>query len=428
MEKKLIQKQLLKSLFLTFVTFTFLLVSFDIFIYHVVKKSIFEYVDKELVHSKEDFNRPKMFDKENLVLKEKDVNKGPSFEMDKNQNNDFKFEILNPRIIMIERTLDGDITNIDEIGAFYAAYESELSFDSTDIDNIYNLDVGKFSYRGLNFKINDGYVQLLINIDSEQNSINNVVKTLVIGSFLILIISLGASYLLSKRTLKPIIESYRKETEFVQNASHELRTPLTIIKAKQELLLQEPNSRIIDKSEDINVSLQETRRLTKLIKELMILAKSDSNKYELNKEDIIIDNLIKDLLTPYMELYSDRCIRLDLEYGKKCNLDKDKISELLIILLDNAIKYTKENDEITVKTFEENKKLVIEVIDTGIGINDDAIDKVFDRFYREDKSHSRKILGNGLGLSIASVIVNSHKGTIKVSHNKPKGTIFTIKI
>lgn len=344
-----------------------------------------------------------------------------------------KLNTINPRLIIIKRNSDGEITNAEEIGTLYTTYQDNLTFDSSNLDNIYSLEVEGFNYRGLNFSVDSddvNYVQLLINIDSEKKSINDVIKTLTIGSGLILLISLIASYFLSKKTLKPIIESYEKETEFVQNASHELRTPLTIIQAKQELLLQEPNSKIIDKSEDISVSLQETRRLTKLIKELMILAKSDASRYEINKEKTNVDELIENLLTPYIELYNEqnREIKLDLNYKKEFNLDKDKISELLIILLDNAIKYTKENDEITVKTYEENKKLIIEVQDTGIGISNEAIGKIFDRFYREDKSHSRKIGGNGLGLSIAQIIVSSHSGTIKALHNKPKGTIFQIKL
>ena len=92
--------------------------------------------------------------------------------------------------------------------------------------------------------------------------------------------------------------SWRKQTEFVQNASHELRTPLTVIQAKQELLLQTPNDRIIDKSEDINISLNETRRLSKLIKDLMILARSDSNEVVLDKKEVEIDSLIKNMVTP----------------------------------------------------------------------------------------------------------------------------------
>ena len=95
---------------------------------------------------------------------------------------------------------------------------------------------------------------------------------------------------------------YEKQTEFVQNASHELRTPLTIIQAKQELLLTEPNKKIIEKSEDINLTLKETRRLIKLIKELMELARADNKKIKIEKQSTDINELIKEIVKPYVEL------------------------------------------------------------------------------------------------------------------------------
>ncbi len=426
MEKKTIKKQLIKNLFITFITFTILLVLFDTLIYNLVSSTLYNTVDEELKIGKESYSDRR--NEKEPILNDKKRPPVPLKEDDKKRKND-----INPRLITIERDSNGNIINSEEILILYSNYSEDLLFDSNNLNSIYNISISGFKYRCINFSLKDNdnisYVQLLVNVDSENNSLNNLINVLIIGSIIVLAVSIIASYFISRRTLNPIIESYRKETEFVQNASHELRTPLTIIQAKQELLLQEPNSKIIDKSNDINISLQETRRLNKLIKELMILAKSDSNKYKLEKENVNIDKLIEEILNPYIELYSaDRKIKLDLNNKKDYELDKDKISELLIILFDNAIKYTKEKDSITVKTFEENKKLVIQVIDTGIGISDESIDKIFDRFYREDKSHSRETGGNGLGLSIADIIVSSHGGTIKASHNKPKGTIFTVKI
>ena len=426
MEKKTIKKQLIKNLFITFITFTILLVLFDTLIYNLVSSTLYNTVDEELKIGKESYSDRR--NEKEPILNDKKRPPVPLKEDDKKRKND-----INPRLITIERDSNGNIINSEEILILYSNYSEDLLFDSNNLNSIYNISISGFKYRCINFSLKDNdnisYVQLLVNVDSENNSLNNLINVLIIGSIIVLAVSIIASYFISRRTLNPIIESYRKETEFVQNASHELRTPLTIIQAKQELLLQEPNSKIIDKSNDINISLQETRRLNKLIKELMILAKSDSNKYKLEKENVNIDKLIEEILNPYIELYSaDRKIKLDLNNKKDYELDKDKISELLIILFDNAIKYTKEKDSITVKTFEENKKLIIQVIDTGIGISDESIDKIFDRFYREDKSHSRETGGNGLGLSIADIIVSSHGGTIKASHNKPKGTIFTVKI
>ena len=223
---------------------------------------------------------------------------------------------------------------------------------------------------------------------------------------------------------------FPEQTEFVANASHELRTPLTIIQAKQELLLQEPESKIIDKSEDINLTLKETRRLSKMIKELMALARSDANEYKLNKENVNIDNLILEIVKPYKDFakLENKTIKLDLKYGKEINADKNKITELIIILLDNAIKYTVENDTITIRTYNKDGKCNIEVIDTGIGISDSGLKRVFDRFYREDKARSRETGGTGLGLSIAHTIVTRHKGTIKALHNEPKGTVFLVRL
>ena len=162
----------------------------------------------------------------------------------------------------------------------------------------------------------------------------------------------------------------------------------------------------------------------------MDLARSDSNKYELNREKCNIDELIKDVVKPYKE-YADlenKKINLDLKYNKIIKIDKNKISELLIILLDNAIKYTTKNDSITIKTYNKDGKCNIEIQDTGIGISDKGLKRVFDRFYREDKARSRETGGTGLGLSIAHIIVKKHRGTIKAMHNNPKGTIILVKL
>ena len=102
--------------------------------------------------------------------------------------------------------------------------------------------------------------------------------------------------------------------------------------------------------------------------------------------------------------------------------------QLFVILLDNAIKYTRPKDTITIHTYEKDSKCIIEIKDTGIGISEEGLKHVFERFYREDKARSRKTGGTGLGLSIAEYMVNLHKGSIKITHNEPNGTIVTIKI
>lgn len=418
-EQESIRKKLLKNMLVNFVVFTMLFLIFDLIIYNQVSNSLYKTIDQELMATQERY-----------ITNKNDSTSIKIFEDRERPNNK-----INPRLINIIRDNSGNITNGNNIGAIYDIFENNIPFDKNNLMKIYTIELDdSYTYRGISFKtIKNGeevYIQLLANVDGEKQTLKSVANTLLLGTSILVTISIIASYILSKRTMAPMYEAYKKQTEFVQNASHELRTPLTIIQAKQELLLQEPESKIIDKSEEINLTLKETRRLTKLIKELMTLARADSNQYELNKELIYIDKLIQEVVIPYKDYANieDKKIELDLKYGRELNIDRNKISQLLIILLDNAIKYTAEGDTITIKTYLKDGRCNIEIQDTGIGISDEAIGRVFERFYREDKARSRQTGGTGLGLSIAHTIVTTHGGSIKAIHNEPKGTIFIIKL
>lgn len=426
-ERKLIKKQLIKNMLFTFIVFAIILMFFDAIIYNQVSISLYKSIDDELV-------RTAKFYENREVEREIKINVAKEFA----EGNRITFieTKINPRLICIIRSIDGDILNSDNIGRFYEDYLGDIIFDRTSTDRIYAIKIqDSYNYRGITLKTFsiDGqeiYIQLLANVDGEVETINNVTHTLLIGSVIIIAVAIVSSYILSKMTLKPIMDSYRKQTEFVQNAAHELRTPLTIIQAKQELLLQEPESKIIDKSEDINIILKETKRLTKLIKELMILATADSNELKIKKEKTNIDRLIEEIVIPYKDYaeLQEKDISTDLKFSKEINLDKNKINQLMVIVLDNAIKYTAKNDKIEIRTYSKEGKCIIEVADTGIGISKEAAKHVFDRFYREDKARSREKGGTGLGLSIAHTIVKLHGGSIRIVPNTPKGSKVIIKI
>ncbi len=424
-EQKLIRKQLIKNMFYTFIVFAVILIFFDAIIYNQASVSLYESIDEELQRTAKLYENTDAQFRRDIPKEFTGANRVVLLETK-----------LNPRLIYIIRNEKGDILNSENIGRFYDDYLEGITFDKTKTDGIYAMKVqDKYNYRGITLKAfsfegQEVYIQLLANVDGEVETIKNLTDTLLIGSLIIVVSAIAGSYILSKMTLKPIIDSYKKQTEFVQNAAHELRTPLTIIQAKQELLLQEPESKIIDKSEDINILLKETKRLTKLIKELMILATADSNELELKKEKVNIDTLIKDIIIPYKDYaeMQEKEICIDLKSNKEINVDANKINQLMIIVLDNAIKYTAENDKIEIKTYVKDGKCVIEVADSGIGISEEATKHVFDRFYREDKARSRETGGTGLGLSIAHTIVNLHGGTIKILPNEPKGTKVIIKI
>ncbi len=432
-----LKSKLINLVITNIMAFVVIFLVFGIFIFLMVRNITFSDVDNELLRSKD------------LLLSVKEngydiifqSNRGIMFMQEddfenfsERLNKNFDRRIINPNIIIIRRDLGGNIINSDELGRL-EEYIGEIGFDTSSLDKIYEIRLmNKYAYRGISFVTSGNsdakYIQLLINVDNQLSLVNKyfIIITMAIAGGIIL--SILASYIVSKKTLKPLQENMEKQIEFVQNASHELRTPLTIIQAKQELLLQEPNAKIIDKSEDISLTLSETKRLSNLVKDLMVLSRADSNKMVLTKENVNIDEFITNLVIPYQEIaeLENKKLNLDLNYKLDIDVDTNKFYELMIILLDNALKYTEEENEITVKTSLKENKCVIEVIDTGIGVSDEGLERIFERFYREDKARSRETGGSGLGLSIADFIVTEHGGSIKASHNAPKGTIFTIKL
>ncbi|WP_226668801.1 sensor histidine kinase [Metabacillus litoralis] len=428
-KQKMFRKQQATFMILNMIAFTIIFTIFGVIIFGQVQRTLFSQTDEELVEFKNMIVDSPMKG-EKLSPKNQNDN-----EPDRNPPPEDQRRI-NPRIIVLHFNNNGIIINQAQIGTLiYENYLQDYTLDKTNLNTITNLTIDEqFHFRSLSFKDttteNDiAYTQLLINIDGEQTILNNFGKLIIICSFIFIILSISASYLLSKRMMKPIIYSWNKQAEFVENASHELRTPLTIIQNKLELLLTQPHEKIINKFENIALSLSETRRLSKLTTDLLTLARADSDT-PLMKESLAIDSFIEKASAPYVEIAESQDKHFWLNLGSRLQLSVDEVRfhQLLVILLDNALKYTSENDSIGIKTYVEDQRFVLEVTDTGIGIKEENIQHIFDRFYREDRARSRDSGGSGLGLSIAQWIVNKHDGTIKVIRHPQKGTTFKIKL
>ena len=162
----------------------------------------------------------------------------------------------------------------------------------------------------------------------------------------------------------------------------------------------------------------------------MELAKNDSDKLQINKQIFNLDEELNSLVQLYKDLAEneDKNLNVSFEYKDEINADLNMVKQLIVILLDNSIKYTRSKDSIEIKTYKQDGKAVLEVVDTGIGISNEAIDHIFERFYREEKSRNREKGGMGLGLSIAYNIVNLHKGTIKFDKNREMGARVVVKL
>lgn len=241
------------------------------------------------------------------------------------------------------------------------------------------------------------------------------------------IILFRLSYIFIGKALKPVEENQKRQVEFIAAASHELRSPLTVIKAA-----------ISSIKNDINLTKvylphieNECTRMTRLISDMLLLANSDAKNWTLNKEKVDLDTLLIETYDLFCPLVSSHNIEFNLNIPDETlhviSGDKERIKQVLTVLLDNALEYTPCGKNITINAYNSSDSVVIEVIDAGKGISDEQKELIFNRFYRGDKSRSSK-KHFGLGLNIALELVKLHNGNIQVTDTPGGGATFIIKL
>lgn len=272
--------------------------------------------------------------------------------------------------------------------------------------------------------------QLIYNLEQEQKMLSSLLYVVVIGGAVSIVIAMVVGLFLARRALVPIQVSWEKQQQFIADASHELRTPLAAILVNLERLFRYPDHTIEQESEKIMVGMQETRRLSKLVSDLLTLARSDSNELQIMPQKFRLDEIVQKCTQVFSQLAIVKEISLETEIEQPLEMDGDeeRLYQLLVILLDNALKYTNEHGKIFVSCIREGQRVVVLVKDTGIGIPKEDIPYLFDRFYRVDKMRSRSTEGTGLGLSIAKWIVDAHHGKIQVSSEEGIGTSFLVTL
>lgn len=223
-------------------------------------------------------------------------------------------------------------------------------------------------------------------------------------------------------------ESYNQQKQFVEDASHELRTPLQIIQGHLQLINRwgRNSPEVLDES--LGISIEELKRINKLVEELLLLTKNEGEGSLLN-EYINLNDEITSRLDSLDKVHPDYTFEAKLEQGRVMYpINNYHFEQMLIIFLDNAIKFDTENKHITVSSeTADDGSIEIQITDSGIGIPKEEIDQVFNRFYRVDKSRSRDQGGNGLGLSIAKKIVELYRGTVWISSTEGESTTVHIK-
>lgn len=230
-------------------------------------------------------------------------------------------------------------------------------------------------------------------------------------------------------TLDDLKRSEQMRREFVANVSHELRTPITGVKSYAETLAADPDMPADTRERFLNVILNESDRMTKIVQDLLTLSLFDAGSFEFSFDEFSFETSVRDVYNAVrMEAQAHgHVFVLEVEPGiPRIRGDKARVEQVLMNMVSNAIKYTKDGGRITIKAGVRGGEVWCSVKDNGIGIPKDDTTKVFDRFYRVDKARSRESGGTGLGLSIAQEIVVRHGGRIDLKSRLGHGTTITV--
>ena len=257
-----------------------------------------------------------------------------------------------------------------------------------------------------------------------------LVKSLVGIGLVSLIGLLFISIYLTNKSIIPIKEAFEKQKQFIADASHELKTPLAIIKTNTSLVLSHPEDTIKNQTKWINYINSQADRMSELISEMLSLAKMDVAENKLTLVPINMSKIIESMILMFDAVIYENNINLETNISKDLHIngDKESLKKLFSIIMDNAIKYTNKNGSITVSLFSDKNKVKMIIRNTGEGIAPEDLERVFERFYRVDKSRDRETGGYGLGLSIASSIVKEHKGKIYARSKVGSFTSFIVEI
>lgn len=259
---------------------------------------------------------------------------------------------------------------------------------------------------------------------------HRVLLTLVMINVGVFVAAGGLGYFLAGKTLKPIKEMVENQNQFISDASHELKTPLTALKTSMEVNLRDKNLNLKEAKTLIKESVEDVNKLQVLSEGLLTLVGFQIPNGNSKFAQVSTGQILKDAIRKMKHLASLKNITIKImDKDYKVSGNADNLTNLFVILLDNAIKYSPKKSKIEIKSMKNDGTVTISFTDHGIGIAAENIPHIFDRFYRSDQSRTKsETNGFGLGLAIAQKIVQNHRGTIEVESKLKTGSTFSVTL
>ncbi|MBW7475804.1 HAMP domain-containing histidine kinase [Paenibacillus oenotherae] len=292
----------------------------------------------------------------------------------------------------------------------------------------FNLDGNTWAYT---VQQNDaGYFIVYLDVTAQQTIITNLIYTFLIVGLVMLIAIFFTSRFFANRSIAPVKEAFNKQKQFIADASHELKTPLAVITTNADVLLSNSEDTIQNQSKWLHHIKSETERMKTLTGDLLYLTEMDDSRASMIYTSFNISEAVEGVILTMEAVIFEKDISLSYEIEPDLTVrgSSEQIRQVVMILLDNSIKYTPSKGTITLTLTKRHNDVLLKVTNTGEGIAPEHLERIFDRFYRADPSRSRKHGGYGLGLAIAKSIVEQHRGKIYAKSMPNEATSFYVQL
>lgn len=349
---------------------------------------------------------------------------------------------LSERSVSFSLVLDSQGAIVSKESSF--TIEDDFASRAIAAAHLGSSNTGTFSLDGDSwaftaYTVDTGRRIVFVDVTSEKKILTHMINTFLIVTVVMLIVIYFVSRFFAARSINPIETAFNNQKQFIADASHELKTPLTVINTNVDVLLSYGDETINSQSKWLHYIKSESERMAKLTGDLLYLTQMDSEDSLRAQKHRDSDKVFRSLnLSETVEngILTMEAVffehELQLDYSISPDLwihgSAEQLQEVLMILLDNALKYTNPGGHITVSLERRMGTAHLLVENTGDGISPEHIDKIFDRFYRTDKSRTRSSGGYGLGLSIAKTIIQHHKGKIYVESSPGRNTVFHVEL